>query len=448
MSSVFSHKGNETRIPASNLKVVTTAAALELLGKDFRFRTTLLVRPDGNGRVDVALVGDGDPTLGDAEILRPVGWQVDTVFVNWAQALRKRGVEQIGNVLVDDSIFDEQFAHPNWPAEQEHKRYVAQVGGVNLNANCVDFFIKTTGAGNTVRYTTDPTTGYIDVGNTCTTGARNAVWLSRQRGTNLVVLRGEIDISNDYPISVTVHDPSMFAATVLRETLGRQGLDVAGEVRRDTSIRAAVQSAATQPANNAPRWYPVAIHETPLSAVLARANKDSMNLYAEALCKRIGAAASGNSGSWENGNAAIAAFLQSIGVPDEQFVLDDGSGLSKQNRISASAITRVLAHAFAGANRDALLASLSVAGGDGTLEKRFRDSKLRGRVFGKSGYVSGVSSLSGYVQAQDGQWYAFAILMNNVTDIASCKAIQERIVIAIDNNSTSKPLSADGSAGN
>jgi D-alanyl-D-alanine carboxypeptidase/D-alanyl-D-alanine-endopeptidase (penicillin-binding protein 4) len=416
------------RIPASNLKLVTTAAALELLGKDFKFCTTLLGR-DG----DLALVGDGDPSLGDAEMLRKVGWDVGTVFRNWADALKARGVSSIRNIYIDDSIFDEEFVHPNWPPEQEHKRYVAQVGGLNLNANCVDFFIKTTSFGQTVTYTTDPSTSYIQVANACQTGQKNAVWLSRQRGGNAVVLRGEIDVSNDEPISVTVHDAPMFAGTVLDEVFASAGIKVEGQVERDRTIRLQLAQATTLPATEAPkRWIPIAIHETPIAAVLARANKDSMNLYAEALCKRIGFAASGQSGSWQNGTAAVGAFLQTAGVPTAEFTLDDGCGLSKQNQISPNAIARVLAHLYGSANRDAFLASLSVAGSDGTLEKRFRDSDLRGRVFGKSGYVNGVSSLSGYVKARDGQWYAFSILMNGVSDIATCKQAQERIVEAID----------------
>jgi D-alanyl-D-alanine carboxypeptidase/D-alanyl-D-alanine-endopeptidase (penicillin-binding protein 4) len=140
-------------VPASNLKLVTTAAALELLGKDFRFQTVLALRGQ-----DLALIGDGDPSLGDAELLRKSGWDVQTVFKNWAQVLRKRGITTVGDIYVDDSVFDEVFVHPNWPVEQQHKRYVAQVAGVNLNANCVDFYLKTGAFGEDVSYETNPPT--------------------------------------------------------------------------------------------------------------------------------------------------------------------------------------------------------------------------------------------------------------------------------------------------
>jgi D-alanyl-D-alanine carboxypeptidase/D-alanyl-D-alanine-endopeptidase (penicillin-binding protein 4) len=440
--TVFAYNGARPLGPASNLKLVTTAAALEVLGPDFRFRTMLAVRPvaGAQGTFDVAIIGDGDPTLGDAEMLQKLGWSVDTVFNNWAGVLKERGVTRVRNVVVDDSVFDEVFVHPNWPVEQQHKRYVAQVGGVNLNANCVDFFLRVTGYGEYVTYSTDPATDYISVSNVCVTGDKNAVWLARDLGRNSVVLRGETDASNTVPIAVTVHDPSMYAATVFAETLRKSGIRVEAEVVRDRSIRQnVVEANAAQ--GGALHWIPTAVHETPLATVLARANKDSMNLYAEALCKRIGHTTSGKPGSWENGTAAIGAFVQSLGIDKAELVIDDGCGLSKQNEISASAVARVLSHTFAGDRRQAFLDSLSVAGSDGTLEKRFRDSDLRGRVFGKTGYIVGVSSLSGYVRTRDDQWYCYSILMNGISDVASAKMVQEQIVKAIDNQT---PRMSDG----
>jgi D-alanyl-D-alanine carboxypeptidase/D-alanyl-D-alanine-endopeptidase (penicillin-binding protein 4) len=170
---------------------------------------------------------------------------------------------------------------------------------------------------------------------------------------------------------------------------------------------------------------------------LARANKDSVNLYAESLCKRLGHEASGQSGSWENGTAAVGAFLRKAGVADAEFKLDDGSGLSKQNAVSPHALVRVLAHDFCGKNRDTFVNSLSIAGVDGTLDDRFRGSDLRRRVIGKSGFVEGVSCLTGLLKAKDGEWYAFSIMMNGVphggTSVA--KALQEKIVKAIDTHS-------------
>jgi D-alanyl-D-alanine carboxypeptidase/D-alanyl-D-alanine-endopeptidase (penicillin-binding protein 4) len=320
--------------------------------------------------------------------------------------------------------------------KQQHFRYVAGVGGVNFNANALDFYLRLGAGGSVVSYSTDPPTQYATIRNDCLSSNENAVWLSRTPNTNMIDLRGTASQSNTVPISVTIHDPAMYAATVFSETLQNGGIKVIGEAARERGLRAMLsedKSPTTQPTNRA---TVLAIHETPIATVLARANKDSMNLYAEAMCKRLGADTSKSPGSWENGTAAVASFLKSCGVDSNEFNLDDGCGLSRKNGVSANAMAHVLARTFASKNRDLYIASLSVAGIDGTLDKRFENSDLRGRVHAKSGYISGVSALSGYLKAKDGQWYAFSILMNGVGDVATCKQLQEKIVKALDASTT------------
>jgi D-alanyl-D-alanine carboxypeptidase/D-alanyl-D-alanine-endopeptidase (penicillin-binding protein 4) len=423
---LFRHQSDIGLIPASNLKVLTTSAALEKLGPDFKFRTVLAQK--GN---DLVIIGDGDPTLGDSELLKRVGWDSTTVFRNWAELLKKNNITSAANLLVDDSVFDENFVPANWPVDQQHKSYVAQVGGLNLNANCLGFYLHVGEQGQIVTYHTDPETKYATIKNACIYSNRNAVWLSRTPNTNDIILRGETDANNNEPISVTVFDPPMFAGTVLAETLNKNGVKVSGTVKRDRTIRDAV-------VKNAPDVKVLAIHETPIATVLARANKESINLYAECLCKRLGHEVSQKPGSWENGTAAVKAFVMSCGVEENEVKLDDGCGLSKKNEISANSLMRVLAHDFAGPNRNTFVASLAVPGEESTLKNRFRDFK--GRVFAKSGFVNGVSCLSGYVNTRDNQWFAFSILMNGVY-AGDVKVIQEKIVKAIDRNASSNVAS-------
>jgi D-alanyl-D-alanine carboxypeptidase/D-alanyl-D-alanine-endopeptidase (penicillin-binding protein 4) len=421
---LYTHNASRPFMPASNMKVVTTSTALDLLGADFRFRT-LLVRHDQ----DLILVGDGDPTFGDVEMLKKAGWGTTTVFQNWAEQLKKAGVSSIGNVKVDDSVFDLMFVHPHWPTDQEQARYVAQVAGVALNANCVDFYIHPTAAGRAVGYRLDPPTQYIKVQNTCLSGGENAVWLTRQLGTNDIVLRGTCPAASQAPVSITVHDPALFAATVLSETLGAVGIKAGGAVLRDRSVRMKL-------AKKEAGYTVLAVHETPLVQVLARANKDSMNLYAESLCKRSGFAASGQSGSWADGTAAAAAFLKKTGVGAAEFQLDDGCGLSRENRVSVNTLMHVLQHNFHGRNREVFLNSLAVGGVDGTLDGRFHEPQFRGRVMAKTGYIATVSALSGYLKVGEDRWYAFSILMNDLSrgSNSKAKALQEAIVKAVFND--------------
>ena len=450
---LFRHRADTPLIPASNLKLVTTAAALDGLGPNFRFQTLLVQKGE-----DLVLVGDGDPTFGDAELLKKVGWETTTVFQNWAQQLRKAELLAFRHVLVDDSIFDETFVHPNWPADQEQARYVAQVAGMSLNLNCIDFFLRGSGSGNAATYRSNPPTKYAPVSNTVVSGGDNAVWINRNRGSNDITLRGTTPSSGEVAASVTIHDPALFAATVLAETLRANGVHVEGKIARDRTVRAELtdgvvgskgagetKNAAPHPPSTPSPHRPriLAVHTTPLAHVLARANKDSVNLYAESLCKRLGATQTAT-GSWPSGAAANGAFLRKLGVPDSEFKLDDGSGLSRENAVSANTITSVLRFHHHGPNRDAYLSSLAVGGIDGTLDERFRPGTvapdLKGRLFGKSGYIVGVSALSGYLKAKDGNWYTFCILMNNLPRGTNGRAkyLQDQIVKAIDANSVSK----------
>ncbi len=421
--SVYRSDADIPLIPASNLKLLTTSAFLDRVGGDFKFHTTLLAK-DG----DLYLIGDGDPTLGDADLLRKLGWDVTTVFKAWAAELTKRGVTTVRNVIVDDSVFDQQFVPQHWLARNANDKYAAQIGGVNLNANCVDFWVKTTTPGQLASYFLDPPTHYVTVRNTCLTGTSNTVAVVRQAGKNDLQLRGEVKTDLGQPASVPVQDPPLFAATVLAETLAANGIDVTGKVSRDLTVR-------QKYAHDQAGWALVAALETKLPTVLGRANKESVNLYAECMCKRLGHEVTGQSGSWDNGTAAVGAFLTRIGIPATEFHLDDGCGLSREDNVSADALVKVLCYDFQSRNKETMFNSLAVPGEEGTFKTRFK--KLHGRLVGKSGYIDNVSAVSGYLKGRDDNWYAFSILLNNcpykTNDVA--KEIQEKIVMAVDANS-------------
>lgn len=419
---IYSRDSHSPLMPASNLKLTTTSAALDKFGADFKFHTTLLLHDS-----DLVLVGDGDPSFGDAEYLKRVGWKPTTVYENWAAQLKKLGVKSVRDVIVDDSVFDDVYLQPHWPVGQIDHSYVAEVGGLNFDANCVTFMIQPTSPGKRVDYTLIPNTNYLTVDNTCITG-QNEVQLGRKPGTNEVVLRGEAPASGPSSLLETIHDPSMYGVKVLAETIGASGIIMSGQVKRDRNASAAREKAPSG------EWKVIGIHETPLAVALARANKDSINLYAESLCKRLGHEISHASGSWENGTAAVGAFLKKAGIPEAEFHLDDGSGLSRQDHVTPHALIRVLTYDFFSANHDAFLNSLSISGSDGTLEDRFRGSDLRHRVIGKSGFIEGVSCLSGFVKAKDNQWYAFSIMMNGVPYKSNslAKYLQEKIIHALD----------------
>lgn len=413
---LFRHNGDVPLLPASNLKVITSSVAIETLGRDFRFRTQLLLKDS-----DLYLIGDGDPTLGDPTLTRRVGWTYDTVFRQWTAELQRRGIREVRNLFVDDSIFDDQFVHPSWPDNQLHFAYSAEVAGLNFHFNTVDVGVRARQGAAGVEVTLTPPTRYVELRNDVRPGDRLGISASRQRGSNQLVVRGELKLGSEDSLSVTISDPPLFAGQVLREVLEREGIRVTGSVARLRQTRTAVSSAPQT-------FTPIGILETPLSVVLARCNKDSANLYAEALAKRLAAHATGQPGSWAGYRLTAGTFLRRLGIPDEQAVLDDGCGLSRGNRLSADALVTVLVREFTSPNRQTFLESLSVGGIDGTLRNRFTDD-LRGRVYGKSGFINQVFTLSGYLKARDGQWYAFAVLFNGASGV---RPLHERIVRAID----------------
>lgn len=414
---LYSKNADVPRMPASNLKLITTAAALNRLGVDFKFRTKCMLR--GN---DVILVGDGDPTLGDSDLLEGTGWGTTTVFEHWAAELKKRGVSSVGNVVVDDSVFDQVFLHPHWSQNQYMQPHSAEISGVSLNANLVTVTVK--GKGKPAEYSLDPASRAMDVKDTCDVGNQNRVVITREKDDATLLIRGEIKSGSSGTYQCTVHDPALFAAGALADVLADKGINVTGKVLRD---RAGAEREG---------GVVIGINETPLPVVVSHANKVSQNLYAESLCKRLGYAATGQPGSWANGTAAVGDYLRKVGVPANEFKLDDGCGLSRGDAISPHAICQVLASNYYGATKDVYMKSLSVGGVDGTLEHRFTERDLKGKVFAKTGFIEGVSALSGYLQAKDGNYYAFSILINGIPPKSNSiyKEYEERIVRAVNNN--------------
>ena len=434
-AELFAKDAATPMIPASNLKLLTTAAALDLLGPDFRFQTKLYAKIADDGSAEVAVVGGGDPSFGDSELLESAaGWGPTTVFDSWASVLLRAGVADVSALYLDDSVFDDAHDHPNWPSDQKHLWYEAQVGGLNLNLNCVDVFLRRDG-GSRLSHRLDPPTGYVGVEGSVRRGKNNGVIVTRRLGTNEVILGGETPASQQGPMKVTVDDPTAYFGQALAERLELSGLNVGQVEERDGAVEFPSE------------WTLLAVHETAMPTVLARTNKDSINLYAESLLKRIGHEATGEPGSWASGDAAVKDYLARIGVASAQAVhLDDGSGMSRENRVTAEALTAVLAQQFQAETFEDFKAGLSVAGVDGTLKSRFgsRDRlDLRGRVFGKTGYINNVSTMSGYLHGRDGGWYAFSVLVNDArrADIGKAKLLQESIVLALDESLT--PATAD-----
>ena len=430
---------DEPMIPASNMKLITTAAALRMLGPDFTFRTELrLVNADLDA-ADLVIKGDGDPALGDPKMLREQDLDAAMFLDRWVAAARDVGVRRIRTLIIDDRIFDQQFVHPDWPVDQLNRWYCAQVAGLNFHDNCLDLYPEPTVVGQTPIVRMLPEAPFVQVINRAVTDKADTFWISRLPNTNVITYRGKVKNHRTSPVHVTVHDPPMFLARSLarRFALAKIPVDAIRRVELDDEL---------------PPGQTLAQVLTPLTDVLARCNKDSQNLFAEALLKRLGYQFTGATGSWSSGAAAVRKFLSDeLKSRGAGISIADGSGMSRQNSVSP----RLLVDLLAAVQRDEeigqlFLSSLAVGGEDGTLRSRFEQG-MTGRVHAKSGYISQVSCLSGYIvfdaQAPDQKprVVAFALLFNGFQPPVyayQLKQIQDELVQLIGRVVSNEALTA------
>ena len=389
--------GDSPMIPASNMKLLTTAAALTRLGSTFVFRTELrLLRPANATQGFTVLVhGDGDPALGDTKLLqryglqqpgdRPTIYEVEDLLQAWVEAVRCAGVVRIDRLLINDHIFDKQFVHPSWPKNQLHRWYCAQVAGLNFHNNCLDIYPEPgsrIGAAPLIRVV--PEVPNLDATNRAQTGTIHTFWIDRITGTNKFTYRAKVKYRARKPAVVTIHDPPMMFARIFADRLRRAGVAVMN------IDRAPLDSLL-------PDGQILHVVQTPLPLVLERCNKNSQNLFAEAILKRLGRHETGAQGSWLNGTAAVRIFLNDRLGPDSAVTtVSDGSGLSRENRVTAQLVVNLLAAMHDDVELGPVYRdSLAISGEQGSLENRLRE--LNGKVYGKTGYINGVSCLSGYL---------------------------------------------------
>jgi len=442
-------RSDQPMIPASNMKVLTTGAALHVLGADFQFRTRLLLEGDR-----LIVVGDGDPAFGDPIILDRTTWtdrngdarrgmSPEELVDFWVVAVKEKKVSTISEIIVDDRVFDRQFVHPSWPAEQLLARSYGEVAGLNFHLNLLYLRPRPGQSGRPELASMQPSAPWLGltVRATQRTGQKDtqSVWFSRSATSNDLTIHGNVRALAQEPIMLPLHDMPSFFGDLLRDRLRRAGVTVKSVRIADASDpNLSLTQAGAAGRVGTTLIGPMIV--TPIAEPLQRANTNSQNLHAEALFKRVGHEFTGKPGSWDTGAAALRhAILERVVRPHgdpsmlEGLVAADGSGLSRQNRVTARLLTAWL-DSF---HRDPVLEplmldSLAVAGESGTLRNRFR--ALGGtdvQVQCKTGYIRGVSTLCGYVTMPDGRRRSFAILGNNLTQagaVAKTRTLQERIV--------------------
>jgi serine-type D-Ala-D-Ala carboxypeptidase/endopeptidase (penicillin-binding protein 4) len=395
--------------PASNMKLVTAGAALRYLGAGAVFSTGLYGRIH-EGRVEtLVLRGDGDPSLTSDDL---------TLF---AADLRARGVKQVGDILVDQSAFDEHFVPPGFEQQpDEWAAFRAPVSAVAVDRNSVFVSIAPTLAGSVARVGFEPP-GFVDVEGEIVTVPKGKRALPRvgpqARGQRLGVRLAGSVAEGSAPLRYRqrVDDPRVFAGYSLRAALAAVGVAVAGSIRQ----------------GGANEQRELFVHRSrPLAELLPELGKASDNFYAEMLLRAIGKSVRGRPATSAAGADAALAWLKEIGVADSGSRITNGSGLFDSNRLTPRSLARLLVAvsvnpAFAPAFRE----HLAIGGVDGTLKNRFPKLSTQRSVIAKTGTLKDVVALSGYVLDADGNpSVAFSAIMSSVTKTAGARERVDRIV--------------------
>jgi D-alanyl-D-alanine carboxypeptidase/D-alanyl-D-alanine-endopeptidase (penicillin-binding protein 4) len=401
--TLFAREPDAPVVPASTMKMFTSALAFDRLGPDWRFRTEVLragaVGADGTLAGDLVLRGDGDPTLSRRFWAGPeFGRGYDAPVRALARRVAAAGVRRVtGAVVGDASAFEARTIPEGWLSRYAGSGYAAPFGALTLNENIVVVALHPDG-----RVLLEPSTDGLRV--------ENAVRVVRGAGTSVrvhraadghVVARGTVGRSAPVlRLQLTVGDPTLFAAGALADALRAEGVAVEGGVR-----------AGAAPAGAAPV---AALESPPLATIVAVMNRESINVFAENIFRRAarGPARDGE-GSAVAANALLQRFLaERAGVPAGAVAVSDGSGLSVLDRVTARAMVQMLGHAHRAPWGPAFHASLPVAGESALMRHRMPGTPAAGNLHAKTGTTNDVVALGGYATAENGEVLAFGFVFN------------------------------------
>lgn len=421
-TALYARTADEGFNVASNTKLVTISAALDLLGPDFQFTTALYgteISADRRKVGTLYLRGGADPSLGLADVRE------------LARDLALRGVETVGKVVVDDSYFDDQDLPPHYdeqPEEQASFRAAINAAGLAFDSYAIRVTASASGSG-PARVALDPDADYlhaVDPAVATVRRGRTRIRVAQEaKGGRLEIqIRGQIRAGRDEVIRRRIPEPSRYAASVLRAGLRAEGIAVRS--RRDAEVEVPPGAELL-----------VARRSAPLAVLVRGLGKYSNNYMAEMLLKTIGAEtrAFDTPATWDDGLAAVRDWLSDkVGLKKGSYTYENGSGLFESNRFTPAQIVKVL---IRGANDfhygPELISSLSISGTDGTLRSRLEDSGVARQIRAKTGTLAAVSALSGFAGLDTRTPLVFSILVNDVPpgELSEARELQDDVAEAL-----------------
>jgi len=409
-NALYRREAEHYFIPASNVKLLTTAAALLQLGSDFRIRTSIYSAGAGSLRV----VGRGDPSLTDAQLRQ------------LAQQLKRQGIRNVQQLIVDDGHFQGNAINLTWEWEDVQSDYGTAVNSLILNQNAAELTLSPQQVGQPLRLTWADAIASRQwrVENLSVTAASTAptsVTVSGVLGQPLLQIKGQLAVDAEPESFYLANlDPAKYFLEQFQRVLTEEGIRVASAVISKTSTTGEQELAA--------------IESAPLSALLVETNQQSNNLYAEVLLRtlQISGDTQANKDSAEIGLNEVKEALTTLGVNPESYVLVDGSGLSRRNLVSPDAIVQTLKLMAQTPQAAAYRDSLPAAGVSGTLRRRFLNTTAQGNLQAKTGTLTGVSALSGYLDVPGYQPLVFSIMVNQSDQsVASLREAIDEIVLLL-----------------
>jgi D-alanyl-D-alanine carboxypeptidase/D-alanyl-D-alanine-endopeptidase (penicillin-binding protein 4) len=428
---IFNYNESKNFIPASTQKVLTTAAALELLGSDFKYSTKFYldgnIMPDGEFIGNVIIRGIGDPSISKYHFKEPL-----EILENWAKVIDSMGIRSIkGNLIGDDSYFDNIYYGPGWSWDDFSYYFSSQVSALSINDNRVDFYIYSGDSiGDYARISAYPNSQYYRIiNNIKTTKSQedNNITGFRNYGTNIISLWGTTSYDalrkKSNSISVTLDNPTLFFLNLFKQKLNERKIVFSGGLLRQADLPERINYSVLNP---------ISEHFSPnLIEILTVINQESHNLSAEMIFKTLGKESTGI-GDFEHGSEYILNYVSKAGVNKQNIKIVDGSGLSRLNLMSPRSQVSVLNHIHRSTFRDKFMKTLARPGEPGTLKRRMTKSKAEKNVFAKTGSMNYVSAICGYLTTSDGELMAFSLMFQNFTvPITLANNLQDLILMRL-----------------
>lgn len=411
--NIYLKNENKNFMPASNMKLFTTAVALLKLRPDFRFQTHFYYKgnvADGVLKGDLIIKGSGDPSFTS----RYHNGNIVQVFEDWADSLKSYGIQAIdGNIIGDDNYFDDEIMGDGWAWDYQSDWYAAQISALSFNDNCMDILYSPgDSVGAPAKFRLEPETDFVEIVNNVVTlekGSDTAIYYKRDRGTNRVVISGGIsEDAEEKRDWFSIENPTLYTTTILKQVLEHNGIIVNGFAKD-------IDNYEHQEFIDDEIMALIFIHESPpLWRIVNTINKVSQNLYAELLLRTLGAELLGK-GNATGGIQIVKEAITQMGINPVNFVMVDGSGLSRLNLVTPRQIALLLKYMHESPANKFFYNSLPTAGVDGSLKHRMKNTSAKGRIIAKTGYLGYAVALSGYLRTADDEECVFSLITNNFT---------------------------------